>query len=130
MSNKNISRLEYFRALIQAIEEGAIVPPVSEEHRRHLHNIHLYMAKWHPGSDGVVSMALMEEVRGSEANLAAVWVRHTRLNGLERQGVLAPWQEGTALDDAVYRVAATIAMNGFQFDQEKFVQQLRSGAAA
>ena len=130
MSAKHISRLECFRAFIQATEEGAPVPPVSEEHLRHLHKIHLYMAKWRPGSDGVVSMALLAEVCGVDADLPAVWVRDTRLRELERQGVLAQWQQGIALDDAVYRVAATIAMNGFQFDQEEFLQQLRYEAAA
>ena len=130
MSDKHTSCLEHFRVFIQATEEGAPVPPVSEEHLRHLHKIHLYMAKWHPGSDGVVSMALMAEVCGSEADLPAVWVRDTRLRELDRRGVLAQWQQGTRLDDAVYRVAATIAMNRFKFDQEEFLQQLRYEAAA
>ena len=130
MSEKHISDLEYFRAFIHATEEGAPVPPVSEENLRHLHKLYLYMAKWHPGSGGVVSVALMLEVCGSEANLPAVWLRHTGLRGLERQGVLAPWQQATTLDDAVYQVAATMPMNGLQFDQERFLQQLRYEAAA
>lgn len=114
MSVEHVSHLEYLRAFIQATEEGAPVPPVSEEHLRHLHRIHLYVAKWHPGSDGVVSMELMAAVCGSEVDSPAVWARDTQLRGLERQGVLARWQQGTALDHAVYRVAATIATNGFQ----------------
>ena len=69
MVDKRLDRLESFRAFIQATEEGAPVPPVSEERLRHLHRIHLYAAKWHPCSDGAVSMDLMESVCGSEADL-------------------------------------------------------------
>jgi hypothetical protein len=130
MADKRLDRLESFRAFIQATEEGAPVPPVSEEQLRHLHKIHLYTAKWHPGSDGAVSMDLMASVCGSEADLPAVWFRHTRLRLLLRQGFLAEWQNGTALDDVVYRVAATIPMNLFQLDQEEFIQRLRCEAAA
>ena len=35
-----------------------------------------------------------------------------------------------SLDDAVYRVAATIPMNGVHFDPETFVRRLRHGPAA
>jgi hypothetical protein len=49
---------------------------------------------------------------------------------LARQGVLEEWQHTRDFDDAVYRVAATIPINGFQFDQEAFVRRLRYEAAA
>jgi hypothetical protein len=101
---------------------------VSEEHLRHLHKIHVYLAKWRPGSDGTVSMDLMAEVCG-EADLPAVWFRHTQIRLLERQGILTEFQKGTALDDAVYRAAATITINGLQLDQEEFLRQLRYEAA-
>lgn len=130
MADKRLDRLESFRAFIQATEEGAPVPPVSQEHLRHLHRIQLYLAKWHPGSDGAVSMDLMASVCGAEADLPAVWLRHTRLRLLLSQGVLAEWQNGADLDDAVYQVAATIQMNGFQLDQEAFIQRLRYKAVA
>jgi hypothetical protein len=42
-----------------------------------------------------------------------------------KQGVLADWQHGAQLDDGVYRVAATMALNGFQFDPIAFVRRLR-----
>jgi hypothetical protein len=88
------------------------------------------MAKWHPGSDGAVSMDLMESVCGTEADLPAVWFRHTQLSLMVRQGVLAEWQHSADLDEIVYQVAATIPMNGLRFDNEAFLQQLRFGVAA
>jgi len=130
MVGKHLDRLRSFRAFVQATEEGAPVPPVSQEHRKHLHRIQLYLAKWHPGSDGAVSMDLMASVCGSEADLPAVWFRHTRLRVLLSQGVLAEWQNGADLDDVVFQVAATIPMNGLQLDQEAFVGHLQYKAAA
>ncbi|MGC2196258.1 MAG: hypothetical protein WA628_16425, partial [Terriglobales bacterium] len=82
------------------------------------------------GKDGVVGVELMARICSPGANLPAVWVRYTRLRLLTRQSVLAEWQHATDWDDAVYRVAATIPINGFQLDQEAFVQRLRYEAAA
>jgi hypothetical protein len=48
---------------------------------------------------------------------------------LIRQGLLAEWQHGTNLDDAVYRVAATIPMNGIDLDPETFIRVLRDQIA-
>lgn len=124
MAGKHLDRLQSFRAFVQATEEGAPVPPVSQEHLKNLHRIQLYLAKWHPGSDGAVSMDLMASVCGSEADLPAVWFRHTRLRVLLSQGVLAEWQNGADLDDVVFQVAATIPMNGFQLNQDAFIQRL------
>ena len=73
---------------------------------------------------------LMASVCSAGANVPAVWFRHTRLSLLVQQGVLAEWQHGTDLDDAVYQVAATIPKNGFQLDQEAFIRRLRYEAAA
>jgi len=39
---------------------------------------------------------------------------------------LPDWQQGTELDDSVYRVAANIPVNGVQFDPEAFVTRLRA----
>jgi hypothetical protein len=130
MADQHRERLDSFRAFIQATEQGIPVPPVSYEHLKHLHKIQLYLAKWHPGSDGAVSMDLMVSVCGSEADLPAVWLRHTRLRLLFRQGVLAQWQNGADLEDVVYQVAAQIPINGFQLDQDEFIQRLSYEYAA
>jgi hypothetical protein len=95
-----------------------------------LHKVHLYIAKWHPGSDGAVSMDVMVGVCGSEAELPALWYRHTQLNLLVRHGVLAEWQHGADLDELVYQTAATIPVSGLRFDDEAFLQCLRLATAA
>ena len=43
---------------------------------------------------------------------------------------LADWQQGTELDGSVYRVAASIRVNGIQFDPEAFVTRLRAERGA
>jgi hypothetical protein len=130
MADEQLDRLESFRVFIKATEEGASIPPVDRDDLRYLHELHSQITKQYPGKDGVVPVDLMASVCSPGANLPAVWLRHTRLRSLERQGVLAEWRHSTELDDAVYQVAATIPMQGFQLDQEAFVERLRYGAAA
>jgi hypothetical protein len=59
------------------------------------------------------------------ADVGAVWVRSALLGLMVKQGVLADWQHGTQLNDGVYRVAATMPLNGFQFDPIALVRRLR-----
>jgi len=125
MADEQSDRLEYFRAFIKAAEDGAAIPPVTEEDLRRLHEVSADMAKRRVGKDGMVSVDLMARICSPGANLPAVWLRYTQLRLLIRQGVLAEWQPSADWDEAVYRVAATIPMNGFQWDQEAFVQRLR-----
>ena len=130
MADEQLDRLKSFRAFIRAAEEGAAIPPVDEDDLKCLHEACVDMTKRYLGKDGVVSLDLMARACSPGANLPAVWLRHTQLRLLVRQGLLAEWRHGTALDDAVYRVAATIPMNGVHFDPETFVRQLRHGTAA
>jgi hypothetical protein len=130
MADEQRDRLEFFRAFIKAVEEGESVPPVTEDDLRRLHEVSVDMAKRRVGKNGMVSVDLMARVCTPGANLPAVWLRYTQLRLLIRQGVLAEWQHSENCDDAVYRVAATIPMNGFQLDQEAFVQRLPYKTAA
>ncbi len=125
MPNEQLDRPESFRAFIKAAEQGAPIPPVAEDDFRRFHEMYADIAKRHCGKDGYVSVDLMARACSPGANLPAVWLRHTQLRLLLRQGVLAEWQRGAALDDAVYQLAATIPMNGVHFDQEVFVRRLR-----
>ena len=130
MADEERDRLKSFRDFIRAAEEGAAVPPVSEGDLKRLHEASVDMTRRYLGKDGVVSLDLMARACSTDANLPAVWLRHTQLRSLVRQGFLAEWQHGTALDDAVYRVAANIPMNGVHFDPETFVRQLRHSTVA
>ena len=130
MANEELDRLESFRVFIKAAEEGGAIPTVDEDDLRRLDEMCADMTKRYCGKDGIVSLEAMARACSPDANLPAVWLRHTQLRSLSRQGILAEWQQGTTLDDAVFRVAATIPMNGIHFDQEAFVQHLRAGSAA
>jgi hypothetical protein len=124
MAEEQIDRLESFRVFIKAAEEGAAVPAVDEEDLRRLHDLCADMARRYCGKDGVVSLDSMARACGTSANLPAVWLRHTQLRSLFRQGLLEKWQHGTTLDDAVFRLAATVSMNGVRLDQDAFIRQL------
>jgi hypothetical protein len=130
MADEQRERLESFRAFIKAAEEGAAIPSVAEDDLRRLHEVAADMAKRRVGKDGMVGVDLMARICSPGANLPAVWFRYTQLRLLIRQGVLAEWQNSADWDDAVYRVAAIIPMNGFQLNQEAFVQHLQHKAAA
>lgn len=130
MAEEQVDRLQSFRAFIRAAEDGATIPPVDEDDLKRLHEASVEMTRLYCGKDGVLSVETMARACRRDANLPAVWLRHTQLRALERQGVLDQWQHGRALDDSVYRVAATIPMNGVRFDPEAFVRELRLGTAA
>ena len=127
MADEERDRLKSFRDFIKAAEEGATVPPVGEDDLKALHEASLDMTRRYLGKDGVVSLELMARACSRDADLPAVWLRYTQLRRLVRQGLVAEWQHGTALDDIVYRVAATIPMNGVLFDPEMFLQRIRQG---
>ena len=110
MADEHLERLESFKAFIQAIGEGCPVPPVNSDDLRRLHDMCEYVAKRHPESVRTISVAFIASVCSPGANLPAMWFRHARLESLAKRGVLAGWQHGAALDDVVYQVAATQAL--------------------
>jgi len=125
MPDEHSSVLEAFRAFITAAERGAVIPPVADSDLKCLHELCVERAKRYCGKDGVVSIDSMLRACSPGANLPAVWLRHTELRTLYRRGLLAQWQHGTVLDDAVFRLAASIPMSGTHFDQQAFLGRLR-----
>ena len=130
MTDEQLDRLESFRVFIKAAEEGTAIPPVAEQDLKCLHELCVERAKRYCGKDGIVSIDSMARACSPDANLPAVWLRHAQLRSLYRQGLLAEWHHGTTLDDAVFRLAATIPMRGTHLDQQAFFRQLRAGTAA
>jgi hypothetical protein len=124
-ANERADSLGSFRTFLEAMEEGASIPTVSEEDLRRLHEAWSEMAKRSCGKDGAMSLELMARVCSPGANLAAVWIRYTRLRRMLKQGALAEWQHGANLEGAVFQVAATIPMNGIGFGEQAFIQRLR-----
>jgi hypothetical protein len=129
MSDDQAELLKSFRSFIQAAEEGAPIPPVDEHDLKALHELCVERAKRYCGKDGVIGIDMTARACSPTANLPAVWLRHTQLRSLYRQGLLAEWQHGTALDDAVFQVASAIPMNGTHLDSVAFLERLRGLAA-
>ncbi len=130
MVGEQFGRMEAFRTFIKVAEEGAAIPTVAEDDLRRLHEFCVEMSKHYCGKDGVVSLDAMARVCSTAANLPAVWLRHIELRSLWRHGLLDEWQHGATLDNAVFRVAATIHINGLHLNKESFFRELRCHEAA
>ncbi|HTS07906.1 MAG TPA: hypothetical protein VMP68_20200 [Candidatus Eisenbacteria bacterium] len=126
MSSQSADTLHAFRNLIEAAENGATIPPVDERDLKSLHELCIERAKRYCGKDGVISIELTARTCSSGANLPAVWLRHTQLRSLYREGLLAQWQHGTTLDDVVFRVAARVHMVGTRPNHAVFLDALRT----
>lgn len=130
MADEERERLESFRAFLKAAEGGAVIPPVNEHDLKCLHELCVQRAKRYVGKDGAVSIESMTRACSPTANLPAVWLRHTQLRALFRQDLLAEWQHGSDLDDAVFGLAASIPFEGTQLNQEAFLRELREKTLA
>ncbi len=126
MSDVQNHLLKSFRTFIQQAEQGAEIPPVDEQDLKALHELCVERAKRYCGKDGVISIELTARACNPGANLPAVWLRHTQLRALYRHGLLSEWQHGTALDDAVFRLASSIPMKGTQLEEQDFLRRLRA----
>lgn len=125
MTDPSAELLQSFRAFLKAAEEGSEIPAVDPDDLKRLHELCVERAKRYCGKDGIVSLEATERACHPGANLPAVWLRHTQLRTLYRQGLLAEWQRGTDLYDEVFRVGAIIPMKGIQLDREAFLRLLR-----
>jgi hypothetical protein len=130
MSSNSADTIHSFRAFIEEAEKGATIPRVDERDLKSLHELSIERARRYCGKDGVVSIEMTARTCSPGANLPAVWLRHSQLRSLYREGLLAEWQQGTALDEVVFRVAATIPMSGIRLDQSAFLESLRASTVA
>lgn len=129
MADEQADLIHSFHAFIRAAEQGAVVPTVDENDLKALHELAVERAKRYCGKDGVISIELTARACSPNSNVPAVWLRHTQLRSIFREGRLAEWQRGTMLDQAVFRVAATIPMNGTKLDHDVFIQNLRAATS-
>jgi hypothetical protein len=125
MPDSQFELVESFRVFIKQAEAGTAIPPVAAHDLKCLHELCVERAKRYCGKDGAVPLESMARACTPGANLPAVWLRHTQLRALYRQGLLAEWQHGTTLEDLVFDLAATIPVTGVRFDQNEFIRQLR-----
>lgn len=130
MSSEPVEILNAFRNFIEAAENGSTIPTVDEHDLKSLHELCIERAKRYCGKDGVVSLEMTARTCSPDANLPAVWLRHSQLRSLYRDGLLAEWQDGTILQDVVFHVAATIPMTGTRLNRAVFIDALRASTAA
>ena len=126
MADNQVDLIHSFQAFIRAAEQGATIPTVDENDLKALHELAVDRAKRYCGKDGVISIQLTARACSPTANVPAVWLRHTQLRSIFREGRLAEWQRGTMLDQAVFRVAATMPMQGTKLDHDIFIRNLRA----
>jgi hypothetical protein len=129
MADEQTDLIHSFQAFIRAAEQGATIPTVDENDLKALHELAIDRAKRYCGKDGVISIELTARACSPHANVPAVWLRHTQLRSIFREGRLAEWQRGTMLDQAVFRVAATLPMKGTKLDHDVFIENLRSATS-
>ena len=130
MSPEQADMLHSFRQFIEEAEQGATIPPVDEQDLKSLHELCIERAKRYCGKDGVISIEMTARVCTPGANLPAVWLRHTQLRSLYREGLLAEWQHGTTLNNVVFHVAAMIPMKGTRLNHQEFLETLRASTSA
>jgi len=130
MADNQVDLIHSFQAFIRAAEQGATIPTVDENDLKALHELAVDRARRYCGKDGVISIELTARACSPTANVPAVWLRHTQLRSIFREGRLAEWQRGTMLDQAVFRVAATMPMQGTKLDHDIFIQNLRATTSA
>jgi|SRR5215467_246850 len=129
MPHDQTDLIHSFRAFIEAAEQGATIPAVDENDLKALHELAVDRAKRYCGKDGVISIELTARACSPNANVPAVWLRHTQLRSIFREGRLSEWQRDTMLDQAVFRVASTMPMKGTKLDHDVFIQNLRAATS-
>jgi hypothetical protein len=123
-----LSEPERFMAFFQGVQDGAPIPPVEPADMLCIRDLYKNLAQRYPEfAEGKASVGveMLANACRPGANVLAVGLRYQLLWAMVKLGVLAEWQHGEELNDTVYRVAATIPLNGIQLDPNTFVQCLR-----
>jgi hypothetical protein len=119
---------EKFLGFFLSVQQGDAIAPVD------LIDLQNFHEKWESvsaglGKGGAIGLGALA-LGSAAAEAGPLWFRNSLLGIVLTQGLLADGQQGTELDGSVYRVAATIPLNGVQFDPEAFVTRLRAERSA
>jgi hypothetical protein len=98
------------QSLIDSIDAGAPLPEVDLDDLKRLWEIageSLTCEK----AIGAIGWDLIKQALSPRANVEAAFLRFLLLRALFKQGEFAQWQHGSQLDDAVFRAAATFAID-------------------
>ena len=124
MSTAPNARISPLKTLIDSIDAGAQLPEVSVTDFKTLWD---YSRTSAPGRFVSVDFLRIEVSPG--ANIEALMLRSVMLRMLLENGDLAQWQHGDELDEDVYRVAATFALNRNVVDRNlaySIIEELRN----
>lgn len=114
--------------------EGPI-PPVDPVDLQSIWKMQRDVQACSPGKNIGISVELYKRACSPEANIGAVWFRASLVGMLEMLGMLKPWIHEGVVADAVFKVAATLPMNGMKvgvpcsttglpFDVQEFMSQV------
>src|SRR5579859_1095077 len=118
------SESEQLHNFMTSVNEGR---PVSEVDPVELRRFHKRLVEEAPYLKPITAISMGVMAPGmSPTEAGPLWLRNVFLGFLANQGVLAEWQRESEFDDAVFRVAATIPLNGLELDAEDFVARLRA----
>jgi hypothetical protein len=123
-----LSDVEQFMGFFLGVQQGDAIASVDPIDLQHFHE------EWKNLSAGLgkgtaIGLGAMTTVKAA-ADAGPLHLRNSLLNFVLMEDLLGDWQQGTELDGSVYRVAATIPLNGVQFDPEAFVTRLRAEKVA
>jgi hypothetical protein len=125
----SVSESERMRTFEANVEEGASIPAVDPADIKHVQELYEEAEERHraAGFTGQWAMgaSLIAAVCTPGANVPAVCIRTRLLSIVLQHSDLFGWRRGAELDEGVYRVAATMPINGLQFDPNMFVERLR-----
>jgi len=115
---------ERFKGFFLGVQQDEPIPEVDPTELKRFHeNMSERCREAGPGvAIGLGALGL----RISAIDAGPLCVRNWLLGIMLMQGLLPDWQQGKELDGSVFRVAATIPVNGIQFDPEAFVMRLRA----
>jgi hypothetical protein len=115
----------------QDILKGGPIPPVDAKDLKLTWELYRDVGK----HAGAIGFRVLEEVCSPGANVFAVLGRVSMLSMVVQNGqLLDPWRHGEELDDVVFRVGATLPMEGMKrgviysgwpLDVDGFLQRLR-----
>jgi hypothetical protein len=110
------------------VQQDRPIPEVDPTELKRFHeNVIEQSREAGPGAAiGLSALGLGQSISGEDAG--PLCVRNWLLGIALMQGLLSDGQQGTELDDSVYRVAATIPANGIKFDPEASRLRAERGA--
>jgi hypothetical protein len=89
--------------------EGEAIPPVDPEDIKRFWKV---KPPWRQGND-------VQSASSPGANTTAVFQRWAMIDTLTTYNLLTPWQHGEELDDAVFRVAASLPLHAMAYQRYK-----------